>query len=393
MSCKIAVSSIKEVELFPSDLGPCQAKVVEMGNVVGVTYFQKPVFGVGNSLMMIRLVPVLDDVGKPVLSPKTGLPLRKEELISRIQRLSADTYLDRLTNEVKEYKKSENRAESLQSLKRTFARLRALINTNVTTPENVRWVTLTYAENMQDRQRLYKDFEKFWKRFLYYCKTHGIGKPEYIAVVEPQGRGAWHVHLLIIWDGPAPYLHNDTVFSPLWGHGYTKIKAVRNDCDNVGAYFTAYLADIPVDDLNSFSGSEKNVALFNACEVVEKTVLEHGVKRKKAIIKGGRLNMYPSGMNLYRASRGLKKPEITWLDSEGVKEKVQSANCTFRRGYEIKFINDESGKEETVNIIIKEYYNKKLSDCQEVFSENTDDSAFYDMRVSAELIASLIKDS
>ena len=104
---------------------------------------------------------------------------------------------------------------------------------------NVRWITLTYAENMTDTDRLYFDFKDFNKRFQYYCKINGYSKPEYIVMMEPQGRGAWHCHLLYIWDCKAPYVANKTL-RDLWGHGFVKIKKLDN-CDNVGAYLTAYL--------------------------------------------------------------------------------------------------------------------------------------------------------
>ena len=37
---------------------------------------------------------------------------------------------------------------------------------------------------------------------------------------------------------------------------------------------------------------------------------ECGVKQKKAIVKGARLHLYHSGFNLYRCSRGVKRPEV-----------------------------------------------------------------------------------
>ena len=40
---------------------------------------------------------------------------------------------------------------------------------------------------------------------------------EYICMMEPQGRGAWHCHLLYIFDlVKAPYIANKTL-SDLWG--------------------------------------------------------------------------------------------------------------------------------------------------------------------------------
>lgn len=304
---------------FPSN---STTKVVEMGNVVGLTTFQK----------------------EPSPPP--------------VKKLSADTYLDLRTQEVKAYEKSENRAENPQSIKRTFANLRAIINTNVTTPRNLRWVTLTYAENMRDPKKLYADFHAFWKRFLYYCDKRDIARPQYISVAEPQARGAWHLHCLFIWEDVAPFLDNNSVIWRLWGHGYTSIKAVPEHCDNIGAYFSAYLADMPVDDLKKLSDDEKNKALKLNCEIVEKTVDENGRKVKKNIIKGGRLRLYPCGMNIYRMSRGLKQPEITWTDLETAEKKVQAATCTFRKEYEI-MQTDDNGKEETVTTIRKEYYNMK----------------------------------
>ena len=83
-------------------------------------------------------------------------------------KLDADHYIDIRTGEVMEYAHIENRSESTRSIRNTLARIRALVNTNVTAPANVRWVTITYAENMTDTVRLMKDYEKFWKKFLYF---------------------------------------------------------------------------------------------------------------------------------------------------------------------------------------------------------------------------------
>lgn len=153
-------------------------------------------------------------------------------------------YVVKHTGEIKECTIHDTRADSYKSLHRTFKRLRELINCNVTSVENVRWITLTYAENMTDTERLYKDFEKFNKRFQYYCDKQGFGKAEYIVVCEPQGRGAWHMHLMYFFDGVAPFISNDKL-SDLWGHGFVKITALK-DCDNVGAYLTAYLGDLEI---------------------------------------------------------------------------------------------------------------------------------------------------
>lgn len=265
-------------------------------------------------------------------------------------KLDDNFYLDTRTGEVFEYQHFETRADGLQGIRRTMSRIRALINTNVTVSENIRWVTLTYAENMTDTKRLYQDYKYFWDRFLYYCKKSDFSKPEYISVIEPQGRGAWHVHAFFIWDKPAPFVPNN-VLSDIWGQGFVKIKALR-DCDNIGSYFSAYLADMPVEDVIQLPVSERN-AVFDCGVLEEKNVLEDdGIEKSKEFIKGGRLCFYPAKMNIVRYSRGIKQPDVQFMTGKQAKEKASSAKLTFSRSYEIV---DDGGK--VVNRISKEYYN------------------------------------
>ena len=48
---------------------------------------------------------------------------------------------------------------------------------------------------MTDPKKLYTDNEKFMKRVRYFFKDETT--IDYINVVEPQGRGAWHCHFLL----------------------------------------------------------------------------------------------------------------------------------------------------------------------------------------------------
>lgn len=285
------------------------------------------------------------------------------------KRLDADTYLDLRavkTDEngdiiagIKEYKHVENRGEWSQGIRRTLASIRALINTNVTDLQKCRWVTLTYAENMTDTKRLYEDFVEFWKRFKRYCVKIGAENPEYISVIEPQGRGAWHVHAFFIWDRAAPFIPND-VLRAIWRHGFVKIKAVRGDVDNLGAYFSAYLADMELSELDALSPEEQKKALKAGCEIATKEYTdETGKKVSKRIVKGGRLYLYPRGMQIVRRSKGIKSPEVEKMTYREAKEKVQGATCTFSRTYEVLNNDTESGQTKMVNVITKEYYNRK----------------------------------
>lgn len=267
------------------------------------------------------------------------------------------------------YKHIESRADDKRSVLRSLEKLRDLINANVTDCANMRWVTLTYAENMTDVKRLYDDFRKFNQRFRYYLEKSGFELPEYVAAVEPQGRGAWHMHVLYIWLCPAPFLDNNTVFQPLWGHGFTKIKAVRGDVDNLGAYLSAYLGDMSFDEYEKLPGNDKISALRDGAEIVEKEITdERGRKVKKRILKGARLCLYPPGTNIFRTSRGVKRPVDGYVSRESAKRKVGSATPTFQTALEILDVS-ETGKSVKQNQIIKTYYNFKSLFCQDVFEE------------------------
>ena len=276
----------------------------------------------------------------------------------RIRKLDKDHYIlvDEYGNEigdVKEFQHYESRADSVVNLRETFRRLRAIINANVTDIDLVRFVTLTYAqpdgEPMTDPDRLYHDFERFFKRLRRWLEKQGYDRPEYINVVEPQGSGAWHCHVLMFWDEKAPYLPNDKV-REMWGQGFVTIKSLRNHigkaCDNVGAYLTAYLGDLDIES-----------ALTERMDITQFTVKE-GEKGKK-FLKGARLWLYPPGMSIYRCSRGVKRPVETKCSYEEAKRKVSAATLTFQSNLRVDLGNKS-------NTISKRYYNTAVKSSQVV---------------------------
>lgn len=285
-------------------------KVVEMGNVVEVQYMSRR-----NQKQTIQML-------------KGG-----------------EQYVICATGEVKDIEHKQTRKDNRKGLYKTFANARGLINANVVDVDKVRWCTLTYKENMTDTKRLYEDFEKFNKRFQYYCKQKGYSKPEYIVMMEPQGRGAWHAHLLYIWqDQKAPFIPNED-FRELWGHGFVRIKKLDN-VDNVGAYLTAYLGDMEINEVEPFK------CIGQECKVVE-VEDEDGKKVKKAFVKGARLDLYPANFNMLRCSRGVKRPTEEMMTQEEATKKVSGATKTFESAIKL---SDTENEFET--IIIKEQYNK-----------------------------------
>ena len=185
----------------------------------------------------MKFEKIKNDEIKPKIKKSTIVTVTEMGLVTEIQymsrrngqariiKVSSEEYLHIETGEIRSFgKKPTTRIESENSVRKTMRRIRELVQTNVTDPQKVRWVTLTYAENMTDGKRLYEDFRRFNQRFVYNLKGRGISKPGYIAVAEPQRRGAWHLHVLYIWkDRPAPYIANNDL-TRIWGTGIPALR-------------------------------------------------------------------------------------------------------------------------------------------------------------------------
>lgn len=246
---------------------------------------------------------------------------------SPIIKLDKDHGLDTRTGEVIDYQHNQNRAGDMASVAQSLKRLRDLINANLEDPDTALWVTLTYAENMTDAKRLYKDFHAFWKRFLRYLKKGGHPHAEYIAAAEPQGRGAWHLHCLFLFPEKAPFIPNADI-ARVWRHGFTKTKSLQG-IDNPGLYLTAYLGDM-----------ELTVALSSGIKRGKLAEVEVKGRQKKAIVKGARLKLYPPGFNLYRNSRGVKRPEVCQMTEQEAQAEVSGMPLTYEKTISI---TDEGG--------------------------------------------------
>jgi len=291
----------QEVQAIPSQK---KVKVVQMGNITEIMYIEK--------LNM------------------NGFPVKK---------LNKTEYMVVSTGEVLEYQNhAENRAQNTDSLRKTFKKIRQLINTNFIGAKNELAFTITYAQNMTDNKVLYKDFEKFIKRLRY--KYLDI---DYMSVVEPQERGAWHCHILLRFNGlESIYIPNKDI-EELWGHGFVKVKAIRSDVDNLGAYLSAYLGDVELNR-NTFKQLKPGV-IVKEVEIQGKT---------KKFIKGGRLHMYPNGMQIYRCSSGIRKPKIDYMYYKDAKKVVGAGTPNYSS--KIDILNDEGHK---INSITYEHYNLK----------------------------------
>lgn len=263
-----------------------------------------------------------------------------------IARLNGEQYIDLKTGEVKEFAHMESRADDLNGVRISLTKLRDLINTNVLNVLCCKWVTLTYAQPdrkpMRDTVRLYKDFKCYIKRL-----HRRYGAFEYIVAMEPQASGSWHAHVILIFPGKALFIPNDEM-AKIWGQGFTVTRNL-DDVDNVGAYLTAYLGDMEFDEFFNAGGSFSDSFSIKELEVVD----DSGRKQTKRFIKGGRLPFYPPKFNLFRCSRGCKRPKISYMTEESAQKKVGAATPTF--AFTVSISDEETGFE---NEISHRFYNK-----------------------------------
>lgn len=247
-----------------------------------------------------------------VTAPTSGFTIRK---------IDADHYAD-ANGEVHEFQKSETKAQNVSSVAQTMKRLRRLIVNNFDGGQDQLWCTLTYAENMQDTKRLYADFQSFIRTL-----RRQFGNIEYIMVIEPQARGAWHCHVLLKTDdGRDLYIENSKL-RQIWGHGFVNVKRLH-ESDNVAAYVMAYLNDLPVEEASG------------------------GKIKSKQILKGARLSLYPTGVNFYRFSRGIKKPTVKQGSKAELQElySVTDEDSVF---YNQRTFKTETAKGDTLDLTFK----------------------------------------
>lgn len=215
---------------------------------------------------------------------------------ARIKKISKREYVDLATGEVREFELSDVRSDNVNSLRQTFKKMRYLINNNFLGESNELFVTLTFRGELQTRDhiRVRKDFEAFIKRF-----KRKYGSVDYIRVLEPHASGNWHLHVLMrLNDIDSVYVSNDDM-SKIWKNGFVNVQSTRN-IDNVGAYLSAYLADVSTDELQE----------TGAIPDVNEGIFEKEVNgQPKKYVKGGRLSFYPSGVNIYASSKGIIAPE------------------------------------------------------------------------------------
>lgn len=303
--------------------------------------------------------------------------------ISPVKRQGADFYIyDDETGEVKctgdkgDYlntntfevfkENAENKMQvSRSSLYRTFSAIKDIYRCNCEKDKTL-LIVLTYDQKLitrnergiQNKKEVYEDFHKFVKRFDYYLKTQlGIDHWEYIDVVEPQRKGVFHHHFTVFFDNRAPWIPKEKL-AQLWGKGFVFIDFLEQDVDDYGAYYCAYLTDIELDEALELPKELKEDA-FGPDWYMKKIAVEVDSKKgKKSVIKGGRMWMYDAGMDIYRCSRGIKRPRVMSGTRGDVLECVDAYKNNVTYDGKRDVIDKKTGR--SINTIHRTVYKKSI---------------------------------
>lgn len=198
-------------------------------------------------------------------------------------------------NESDELTRYKRLAKTRQNARHELMRL---IDTNYC-DKTTKFLTLTTQENIQNRQEFNLLFDKFMKRLNYNTFKSKKKLLKYVAVLEKQKRGAYHIHILLF---NLPYIPYEKL-QKIWKLGSVWINIVDIDSkDNRGKYITKYM--------------EKGIA---------QELLEH--KGKKS----------------YYSSNNLTKPtQLRILDDESIDNLVSDKHIAYQNEYTAKLkINGE----------------------------------------------------
>lgn len=91
-----------------------------------------------------------------------------------------------------ERSKADQEREDLKNKERATRRARTKVRRLCKAKGLTTLLTLTYRENMQDRERMQRDLDVFLKRV-----RRVIPELEYVCAFERQKRGAWHAHIAV----------------------------------------------------------------------------------------------------------------------------------------------------------------------------------------------------
>lgn len=143
----------------------------------------------------------------------------------------------------KDYESEEYLENRKKVIQRANKEMRRLINSNIgveNAGNTLKFLTLTFKENIQDHKTANYEFTKFIKKMNYKITGKNKAYLRYLVKVEKQKRGAIHYHVILF---NMPYIkHNELL--ELWKQGGVYVNKIKEEhIDNYGAYILGYFKD------------------------------------------------------------------------------------------------------------------------------------------------------
>ena len=245
-----------------------------------------------------------------------------------LKRIGNHRHINLRTGEVVEETKKEKRGDYIPSLLISNLRLQDIIKENAVDNNKIILLTLTYEEKTLDIKRINEDF----KSFIKYLRKNVVefGAIEYINTLELYAdKKGYHIHAILFFNESTK-----SVFIPIetlskaWKLGHLKPKSPTRDKE-ICFYLTPHLSN----------------------EVSDKSSHMH----KKALLQ----MELPAGVNLYRCSKGIKKPVIYTDTYENIQKYLK------QNSYEL------SGQQIYLNPM-QTYHGNNLYYCKEQYKKSSE---------------------
>lgn len=185
-------------------------------------------------------------------------------------------------NKKQDYSKSQEGDKSNYSMRRTQDNLVLTIDSNVN--HWSKFITLTFAKSVLDRQdalNYFNSFTKYFKRvFNEPIKYIGVTERQSKRGLKEKNDGSWHFHLVVFNNKKLDFLK----LKSAWPYGSVDIKKI-DKVENLGKYLGKYLSKSNLNGLNKKSviksrGLNQPIMLYdelpyNDMKETYKTTYEH----------------------------------------------------------------------------------------------------------------------
>lgn len=151
---------------------------------------------------------------------------------ANVIKLNKNEYVVVKTGEVRKYNTSDEK--KMDNVRRAKRELQRTLIENFSAQPCEAMITLTYKENMQDKEKLSYD----WKILSKWIKRYIGSEIAYIAVIELQKRGAYHLHVPIKRVDGYKLIIPQAELQAHWQHGTADIRRTnKNTCEYLSGYF------------------------------------------------------------------------------------------------------------------------------------------------------------